>query len=86
MELLDFGIALKLLKEGEQVARIGWNGKGMWLQMVKADKWYIASDAIDDDSFYLKKSPWIGMRTADDHFVPWLASQTDVLAEDWVVR
>ena len=29
--------------------------------------------------------PWIGMKTVDDKFVPWLASQTDVLSEDWGV-
>lgn len=29
--------------------------------------------------------PWIGMKTADNKFVPWLASQTDVLAEDWMI-
>ncbi|NLL68412.1 MAG: DUF2829 domain-containing protein [Clostridiaceae bacterium] len=33
----------------------------------------------------IDKSPWIGMKTADNKFVPWLASQTDVLAEDWMV-
>lgn len=82
---MDFGMAIAALKKGMKIARTGWNGKGMWLQMVAADSWFISSDAIDDDSFSLRKLPWIGMKTADVCFVPWLASQTDVLAEDWQI-
>lgn len=79
---LDFGYAVECLKRGKKVSRAGWNGKGMWLQLVVADSWDMSSDAIDNDS-PVKKLSWIGMKTADDCFVPWLASQTDVLAEDW---
>lgn len=81
----DFGDALYVLKAGGKVRRAGWNGKGMWLQFVSADCWAMTSDAIADDSFCLERAPWIGMRTADNKFVPWLASQTDVLAEDWEI-
>ena len=38
---------------------------------------------IDDDGTAYYNHNWIGMKTADNKFVPWLASQTDVLAEDW---
>jgi hypothetical protein len=71
--LIDFGSALDALKDGERVARLGWNGKGMWLGLQRPDA-------------HSKMSlPYIYMKTADDHLVPWLASQTDMLAEDWVV-
>lgn len=81
---MTFGIALELLKEGCKVAREGWNGKGMFLLYVSSDKWGI----IGKIGLGIPKGnllPWIGMKTADNKFVPWLASQTDILAEDWVL-
>jgi len=68
---LDFSDALAYLKRGFKIARKGWNGKGMWLSLQKPDE-------------HSKMSlPYIYMKTADDHQVPWLASQTDLLADDW---
>lgn len=75
---MTFGEALAALKSGEQVARRGWNGKGMWLFMV--GPWnYLGGE----DNRY-PRPPFIAMKTADDKVVPWLASQTDMLASDWV--
>lgn len=79
---LNFGQALELMKTGHRVARAGWNGKGMWLALVSYADYNPVSDAIPAG---LEKLPWIGMKTADNCFVPWLASQTDMLAEDWMV-
>ena len=82
----NFGKALIELKSGRKVARKGWNGKGMWLILINGEDNDICSSALNDmkgKTFDLL--PWIGMKTADDKFVPWLASQTDVLAEDWEV-
>lgn len=77
---MNFGQAIELLKTGNKVARRGWNGKGMWLSYVPA--WdYNPSD--HNSPAGIEKLPWIGMKTADNKFVPWLASQTDILAEDW---
>ena len=79
---LTFGQALEALKEGKKVARSGWNGKGMFLLYVPSEKWGI----IDKIGLGIPKGnllSWIGMKTADNMFVPWLASQTDMLAEDW---
>ena len=81
---LSFGDALKALKAGQRVARAGWNGKGMWLWISEPlDEFCTKVFVCGDDAF--EAAPWIGMKTADDKFVPWLASQTDVLAEDWEV-
>ena len=81
---LSFGDALKALKAGQRVARTGWNGKGMWLWIPEPlDEFCTKVFACGDDAF--EAAPWIGMKTADSKFVPWLASQTDVLAEDWEV-
>ena len=74
---MNFGQAIELLKQGKKVARKGWNGKGMWTMYVELSTVkYRGIGRIDT-------LPWIGMKTADSHFVPWLASQTDILAEDW---
>lgn len=75
----SFGLAIGALKAGQRVARTGWNGKGMWLKLVNEKATF--SDFSGDYPLL----PWIGMKTADHKFVPWLASQTDVLADDWGV-
>ncbi len=78
----DFGTALAFLRRGIRVHRAGWNGRGMWLRYV---------DLYNDKEFALRESgtargtwlPFIAMKTADNGLVPWLASQTDILATDW---
>ena len=85
-EFLDFSSALFLLKEGRKVCRSGWNGKNMYLQYVSPQEspqimGIVYRINVSKD---IKSLPWIGMKTADDNFVPWLASQTDMLAEDWM--
>ncbi|WP_294768605.1 DUF2829 domain-containing protein [uncultured Rhodoferax sp.] len=84
---LTFGLAIEALKKGHKVARVGWNGKGMWLVLVDGANWGIGGHAPYDipGGEHITHAPFIGMRTADCKFVPWLASQTDVLAEDWQV-
>lgn len=76
---MHFGQAIEAMKAGKCVARKGWNGKGMWLRLIEAYR-------IDShhSTLGLQLLPWIGMKTADNCFVPWLASQTDMQAEDWV--
>lgn len=78
---MNFGMALEYLRNGTRVARAGWNGKGMWLVLVTGDRYQFVNTPVP--VLGLVKLPWIGMKTADDKFVPWLASQTDLLAEDW---
>lgn len=67
---MRFDYALARLRMGCKLARAGWNGKGMWVKL--------HTPAPDSDHL-----PHIYMKTADAKFVPWLASQTDLLAEDW---
>lgn len=78
---MTFGLALEALKVGKRVTRAGWNGKGMWLTLVGEEHYDVGIKTAGDCALL----PWIGMKTADNKFVPWLASQTDVLAEDWMV-
>ena len=75
---MDFGKAIRLLKDGKKVARSGWNGKGMYLYLKRFPSY---NDEIVSN-FY---EYCIVMFTADKKHQPgWLASQTDILAEDWV--
>lgn len=78
---MSFGQALDALKTGHRVARAGWNGKGMWLDMQLQDGRSYPAGELG----LLPHLAWIGMKTADNKFVPWLASQTDVLSEDWTI-
>ena len=85
-EAMDFGQALIQLREGFKVQRIGWNGKGMWISLVPGDQWGLGSGQnYDSGHISSKLLPWIGMKTAGGEFVPWLASQTDILATDWQI-
>lgn len=77
-----FGLAIEALKMGKKVARAGWNGNGMWLRLVPNGYFDVGISIVEDQA---KLLPWIGMKMADKAFVPWLASQTDMLAEDWQV-
>ena len=80
---LTFGQAIEAMKAGKKVARAGWNGKGMWLGLVQ-DTWAINFD-VDGDIQKYENHPYIVMKTVENKIVPWLASQTDMLSEDWMV-
>lgn len=77
----SFGIgkAVKELQDGKRVQRAGWNGKGMWLTYISEGV------ATLSDGTEFSALPYIAMKTADNKLVPWLASQTDILAIDWSV-
>ena len=70
---MDFGEALRALRAGARVARSGWNGKGQWLELMVPDEHGVMT------------LPYIFIRTVQGDRVPWLASQTDMLAGDWGV-
>ena len=80
-DFLNFGDAIAALKSGYKVARVCWNGKNMWLKLVNKGFFDIGCSVVEEADLL----PFIGMKTADNKFVPWLASQTDLLACDWVI-
>ena len=96
-KMMNFGQAIEALKNGKKVARVGWNGKGMFLYMttgsvVHLDEMksetanYLRSFCKDKGMDEIEICPHIDMKTADNKLViGWLASQTDMLAEDWDV-
>jgi hypothetical protein len=96
---LTFGLALEALKQGKRVARNGWNGKGMFLWLLPAGE--VPKTAIHDpalravinehtegDTFTALPSIRMWTRNAEGRWgvlTGWLASQTDMLSEDWVI-
>lgn len=85
---MDFGLALNALKHGEKVTREGWNGKGMFLYLVNGSKFEVNRPPLNTilaPGTLVDYRAHIDMKTADNQFVPWVASQTDLLADDWVL-
>jgi hypothetical protein len=97
---MDFGSALKAARDGKRIARSGWNGKGMWVaqyprQFLRPSEISLHEEVFqwaykfwNDDEFAkpIRVEPFLVMKTAQDTLVyGWLASQTDMLADDWFV-
>jgi hypothetical protein len=85
---MNFGQALEQLKIGNRVARSGWNGKDMFLFFVPGSKFTVNRApllGIYPEGTEISYSAHVDMKTAQGDVVPWLCSQTDMLAEDWVV-
>ena len=90
---MNFGQAIEALKQGRRVARIGWNGKGMYLWllsacMIKAEwcKEAHLKEVAEANGGEIEALGSIRMMTADKKVLTgWLASQTDMLSEDWVI-
>jgi hypothetical protein len=84
---MDFSEALQALKDGQKVARNGWNGKGMFLYLVQGSRFAVNRQpllGIYPEGTMIDYRSHIDMKTADNQCVPWVASQTDLLADDWV--
>jgi hypothetical protein len=87
---VDFGAVLNALKAGGRAARDGWNGKGMWIALQPGYPQGVPANANSAKAFHVNEGdtivirPYLAMRTVDGEYVPWVASQTDILAEDWV--
>ena len=93
---MTFGMAIEAMKQGKKVARKGWNGKGMWLCVPLCDgPKEIPADGIwgkpnaeyaEQNGGTVKVVPYVTMKAADGTIVMgWLASQTDMLSEDWCI-
>ena len=84
---MTFGLAIEALKAGKRVARSGWNGKGMWLFLIQGSNdiaklhGYGFGEMMGEPTF----RDAIFMKTVDNQLVPWTASQTDMLADDWQI-
>jgi hypothetical protein len=85
---LSFGDALQKLKLGGRVRRAGWNGKDMFLFLVPGSQFVVNRPpllGIYPSGTEIEYQAHIDMKTAQGTVVPWVASQTDLLADDWEV-
>ena len=90
-KLLEFGFdsALRILYRGKRLARHGWNGKSMFIYYVPKFSYKPKTKAalkhcMNKDGM-VPYGAYIAIKTADGTVVPWVASQTDILARDWYV-
>ena len=87
-EKLSFGQALEKLKEGKKLSRKGWNGKGMFIYYVPQGNYPPTTnpeqEIINEDGL-VPYQEYIAFKTRESTVVPWVASQTDILSNDWVV-
>lgn len=85
---LTFGLAIEAMKKGHKVCRSGWNGKGMYLFVVPGSHFKVNRQPLlgtFPEGTSIEYQPHIDMKTAQDTVVPWLASQSDMLANDWQI-
>lgn len=83
---VNFSLALDLLKAGRKMRRAGWNGKGMFVYYVPGSTFQVNRAPLNQilpEGSVVTYQPHIDMYTAQGTFVPWLASQSDLLADDW---
>lgn len=84
---MNFGQAIEHLKTGGKVCREGWNGKGMFLFLVPGSTFKVNRApllGIYPEGTEVQYHAHIDMKTAQGYVVPWLASQADMLSEDWL--
>ena len=78
---MNFGEAIEALKQGKKVQRSGWNGKNMWIVLMPGLQ--LTAKHIGSNT-PLDSCPYLAMWTAQQQWQPgWLASQADMLADDW---
>ncbi len=81
--MLSFGDAVQAAGVGHKIARSGWNGNGMFVFTICGNCWEFSCDVDGVDG--LDTLPFLCMKTSNNKLVPWLASQSDVLAHDWII-
>ncbi len=84
----NFSWALDSLKSGHRVKRLGWNGKDMFIFLVDGSEFEVNRAPLNkfyEEGTRIKYHSHIDMKTADGQIMPWLASQADVLSDDWVL-
>ena len=85
---MDFSDALREIKKGHRVQRAGWNGKGMFIFLVPGSVFKVNHEPLLSmlgEGTEVQYHGHVDMKTADGMIVPWLCSQTDMLANDWQI-
>lgn len=85
---LSFSLALEAIKVGHKLRRYGWNGKGMFIFLVQGSTFQVNRPPLKGifrDGTTINYRPHLDMKTANGEIVPWVASQSDLLGDDWEV-
>ena len=88
MEKNGIGWAVKQMQDGARVCRAGWNGNGMFVFLVPGSRFTVNRPpllGIYPEGTVIDYHAHVDMRTADGQIVPWLCSQSDLLAIDWQI-
>lgn len=88
---MNFGLAIEAAKKGRKITRRGWNGKGMYViyrtgypEGIPCNKNTADAVGIPEGTLF-KVRPYLQMKCVDGSFQMWLASQSDILADDWEI-
>lgn len=87
-ETFGIGKAVKEMQDGKLVRRAGWNGKGMFCFLVPGSHFTVNRaplNVIFPEGTEIDYRPHVDMKTADGQIVPWVCSQSDLLATDWEI-
>lgn len=83
---MNFGLALEAAKMGYRIARKGWNGKRMYVFLAKEPDFHTEADLSEFNDAWVESGDCLGLRTAQGSFqLGWLASQSDMLSDDWYI-
>lgn len=87
LKLVDFGEAIRLLKDGEKLSRLGWNGSGMYAYYVPANSYPAVTDVAKKEfgEGLVPYRAYLALKTAQNDIATWNPSTSDCLAEDWFV-
>lgn len=83
---LSFGLAIDMVKKGHKIQRAGWNGKRMFVYYVPDGRYPARTDpakSIADPDGNVSYGAYLAIKTVSGEVIPWLASQADMLADDW---
>ena len=93
---MDFSEALTACEHGHKIQRAGWNGKGMYvffMPKTRTDRgagWFVldadGKPKVIENTMaqFIEVEPYLCIFTADEKYIPWVVSQADVLADDWI--
>lgn len=85
---VDFGVALKALKDGKRIQRLGWNGKGLFVYLVPANSYPAQTGAAKKyfgEGAMVPYNAYMAIKNVDESVSTWVPSVNDCLSEDWVV-
>lgn len=85
---MDFADALRAIKAGSRLCRVGWNGRGMFVFLVNGSHIIVNREPLMSalgEGAHVDYHGHIDMKTAQGYVVPWLPSQVDILADDWMI-